>query len=118
MYSLVRTQIFILTVVLIFSSIYAFASSQSGVQPGGEGVDTTSGWNISNVHYLLAADPSKISGVEFDLDGSAEMVKVSINSSEQNYFNCDNVSGSHWSCNITQESVSTANELRVIASGN
>jgi hypothetical protein len=118
MYGLIRTQIFILTVVLVFSSTYAFASSESGMHPGGEGVNTISGWNTSNVHYRLADDPTKISLVEFDLDGSAEMVKVSINSSDQTFFNCENSSGSHWICNITQERVSTANELRVIAFGN
>ena len=118
MYGLIRTQIFILTVVLVFSSTYALASSESGAHPGGEGVNTISGWNISDVHYRLAGDPAMISLVEFDLDGSAETVKVSINSSAQTYFNCRNSSGSHWICNIPQERVSAADELRVIASGN
>jgi hypothetical protein len=69
------------------------------------------------VSYRLAEDSSRIAAIEFDLDNPAQMVKASINSSSNAYFNCINTNGTHWLCDIGQESVSNADELRVIASG-
>ena len=119
MHRLVRIQIFTLTAMVIFYSTYAFASSNSGSHPGGEGTATISGWNVSNVHYFLTDDSAKISAVEFDLDGPAEMVEISLDSSEPRLFDCENGSGTHWTCRIDSLiNISSANELRVVATGN
>lgn len=120
MRKLIRLQIIALFFVIAFYSVYAFASSAtSGVQPGGEGASSISGWTVSNVHYQLGQDPSNIAAVEFDLDSSAGAVQVSLNSSRAAFFPCENLSGTHWFCDLhSQVSVASADEFRVIATGN
>lgn len=111
-------QVLALLIGIGLFSTYAFASSQSGQPVGGEGTNAISGWNISGVHYLLADDPSRLAGVEFDLDGPADVVKVSLNSSGSMFFDCVHITGYHWVCGISPSmSVSEVDELRVIATG-
>lgn len=120
MRKLIRLQILALFFVIAFYSVYALAASEtSSLRTGGEGTSPISGWMVSNVHYQLGQDPSKISAVEFDLDSSAVQVQVSLNSSSAAFYSCVNVSGTHWLCNTySQVSVAGAEELRVIATGN
>jgi len=115
---LFRFQLLILIVVAVSFSTFAFASSQAGQPAGGERVSTVSGWTISEVHYLLANDPSKLAAVEFDLNGPADVVKASVNSSQGVFFGCTNAGGYHWVCAINSSvNISDANELKVIATG-
>lgn len=120
MRTLIRIQLIALFFVIAFYGIYAFASTQaSAFGMGGEGTSSISGWTVSNIHYQLGQDPSKISAVEFDLNGSAAHVQVSLNSSSAAFYSCENASGTHWLCNTySQVSVSGADEFRVIATGN
>jgi len=120
MNKLIRIQIIALFFVIGFYAVYAFASSETnGFQTGGEGSSPISGWTISNVHYQLGQDPSKIAAVEFDLDSPATVVQVSLSSTRALFFRCENVSGTHWLCNTgSQISMADANEFRVIATGN
>lgn len=117
MYRLVRIQLIVLTASVFFYATYAFASPNSNFHSGGEGVNAISGWVVSNINYRFAEDASTISAVEFDLDNSAEMVKVSINSSNNTFFACVNTNGTHWLCNTNQENISNADNLRVVALG-
>lgn len=113
-----RMQVLALLVVIGLFSTYAFASSQADQPVGGEGANAISGWDISGVHYLPANDPSKLAGVEFDLNSPADVVKVSLNSSNSMFFDCVHTAGYHWVCSIDPSmKVSEANELRVIATG-
>lgn len=120
MRKLIRLQIFALFFVIAFYSVYAFASSETkGPATGGEGTSPISGWMVSNVHYQLGQDSSRISTVEFDLDGTAAQVQVSLNSLNAAFYPCENVSGTHWLCDTySQVSVAGADQLRVIAAGN
>ena len=117
---LFRVQLIALFFVITFYAVYAFASSETSQFPtGGEGASAISGWTVSNVHYRLAEDPSKIAAVEFDLDGPAELVQVSLDSSKAAFFTCENLSGRHWFCSVgSRVSVAGANEFRVVATGN
>ena len=116
----IQLQVMVLFFVIAFYSVYAFASSETnGPRTGGEGVSPISGWTVSNVGYQLGQDRSKIAAVQFDLDGPAGTVQVSLNSSQAEFFSCENLSGTHWYCNIrSQVSVAGADEFRVIAAGN
>ncbi len=120
MRKLVRIQFIVLFFVITFYAVYAFASSETSQFPtGGEGASAISGWTVSNAHYRLADDPSKIAAVEFDLDRPAGVVQVSLDSSKAAFFTCENLSGTHWFCNVSSRvSVAGANEFRVIATGN
>lgn len=116
MYRLFRIQLIILTAFIFFFTTYAYASSDTNFSPRGEGANSISGWDVSNVSYRLAENSSGINAVEFDLDQPAGMVKVSVNSSNAGFFNCINTNETHWVCNINGESVANADTLRVIAS--
>lgn len=117
MYRVVRIQLIVLAAIIFSFATYAFAYSNSNFRPSGEGVDTISGWTVSNVKYNLSEESPTIAAVEFDLDNPAGMVKANINSSSQAFYSCMNTTGTHWICNTDQESISTADALRVIASG-
>jgi len=118
MYRLFRIQFLALTVVIVLFTTYAFASTETGLSPRGEGANTISGRIVSNIQYRLADDPSKISAVEFDLDGSADRVSVSLDSTTAKFFQCENNFGTHWVCAVnSQVRVADVNEVRVVSVG-
>jgi hypothetical protein len=119
MRKLIRFQLIALFFFIAFYGVYAFASTDTGaVRTGGEGASLISGWTVSNVQYRLGTDASWISAVEFDLDGAADVVQVSLHSANPTFFVCENVTGTHWVCNThSQVMVADADELRVIATG-
>lgn len=108
-----------LLVGVIIFPVYAFASSNSGGEMSGEGATTISGWQISNIHYELADDPTLINSVSLDLDAPADTVKVSLNSKTNDFATCTNVGAYHWQCSfLTGVKVSNMDQIRVIAVGN
>ena len=118
MNTIFRFQFLILIAVAVSFTTFAFASSQTGQPVGGEGVSAISGWTVSNVQYHQADNSSNLTGVEFDLDGSADVVKVSLNSSNPVFFSCDHTVDYRWVCAINSSvSLSDVDELRVIATG-
>ena len=120
MRKLILIQLIALCFFIAFYGIYAFASTETGaVQARGEGSSPISGWAVSNVQYQLGAEPSRIAAVEFDLDSAAAVVHISLDSENPTFFACENVTGIHWLCHThSQITVASANELRVIATGN
>jgi hypothetical protein len=118
MIRLFRNSTFVLGAVVIFSSTYNFASSISGVVGAGHSTASISGWDVSNIRYDFASDPSKLNGIEFDLDDSADIVKISLRSSRKSFSDCENIFGTHWSCNLSPEVyVLEVDELSVIVVG-
>ena len=116
MANLFRIQILALMSVIAFCTIYAYASSENP-STGSEGENSIGGWNVSNIQYRLENGSSKNSAVEFDLDGPANIVKVSVNSSGSSFFDCVNTGRTHWYCLIgAKVSISEFDQLRVIAS--
>ena len=118
MFKLLRLQLIIMVAAAGFYTMYAFASSDTNLPAGGEGVSTISGWVISNVQYRLSDDTAKVSVVEFDLDETAKIVKVGFGPVGNNYYSCANSASTHWICNIhLHVSVSELYELQIIATG-
>lgn len=100
-------------------SIYASASSNSGTKASGEGTAPISGWEVSNIHYQLANDPSLVKAVSFDLDAPASSVSVKLNSNSTTYTSCTNLNNYNWQCNFSEGiSLSSMDEIHVIAVGN
>lgn len=100
MLKIFRFQLVVLFAAVIFYAVYAFASTETGVPSGGEGVSIISGWTVSNIQYRLADGSSNVSAVEFDLDGPANMVRVGFGSFDNSYFSCVNSNALHWVCSI------------------
>jgi hypothetical protein len=113
--------IIITLVALIFGSVAtAFAASNTvPVTNSGDGVGIVSGYVVSNVLYgLNAIDPSKIDTVRFTLNAAATTVKIKLVAAGTTYYTCTVVTGNNWTCpsTVTQATVLTADQLRVIAS--
>ena len=116
MNGLIKFPLIALVVLVVSFATFAFASSRTGAPAGGEGTNRVSGYNITNVHYQLAEEASKLAAVEFDLNASATMVKASVSSSAS--FDCQNAGGYHWVCKVNGSvNVSDVNELKVVATG-
>jgi hypothetical protein len=119
MKKIVSLQILVLALVVTSCTTYAFAASNEnpGAQAG-EGANIISGWAVSNVHYRLAEDPSRLSAVDFDLDQPAAVVKVSFDDSGSAFFDCVNTHELHWVCDVhSRVELQSMNTLRVIALG-
>ena len=115
---LFRLQFLVLMFVTVVFVTRAFASSQTNVSAESEGANVISGWNVSNVQYRSADDPAILSAVEFDLDGPAGVVNVSVSSSNPVFFTCGNSMGTYWVCNLNpQIRIFEINELRVVVTG-
>jgi hypothetical protein len=113
-----RNLLLVLLVTVSLFTVSAYASSETNLSPiGGEGASMISGFHITNLQYRLANDPAKIRAVEFDLDGSATQVAVGFDINPGVTFNCRNVSGYHWRCDVDGVQIAGINELRVIALG-
>lgn len=113
-----RLPFLILIVAIVAFSTFAFASSQTGQPAGGEGASAVSGWTVSNIHYRIADQSPDLEGVEFDLNGPADVVRVSMRSTGAAFSNCVNPVGYHWVCRFSPSvKMSDLDELRVVATG-
>lgn len=85
----------------------------------GEGATSISGWQVSNIHYELANDPTLVDSVTLDLDAPADLVKVSLDSKTGDFASCTNVREYHWQCNFSVGvRISNMDDLRVVALNN
>ena len=102
---------------LAFAAFAFTASNTVPTSSAGDGYNTISGYVVSNVAYVLAANPANIDKVTFTLNGPAGTVKAKVQNSSTTYADCTNGgSGNNWSCDFaTDPTVLSADELRVIA---
>ncbi len=75
-----KVLLFVLAVIVIAGSAYAFAAANTIPDNNvGSGVSTVSGYVISNIEYnFVAGDPTKVDTIEFDLDKPAGTVKIQL----------------------------------------
>ena len=113
---LFKLSFFIAIGMILASTTLAFASEQTGrASQGGEGAGDISGWVVTGIHYEFAQDPSQLHSVEFDLDGVADQVKVSLNAASGQYFSCRNTESTHWVCLTPGTTIVSMDQLRVAA---
>lgn len=114
------SKLFVIVLVALVFTTAAFAFAAANTVPAsyaGEGVSVTSGYTVTNVKYNLnATTPSNIDSVTFTLNAAAGTVKIKLMAAGSAYYNCTNA-GLNWTCATTapQATVSTADELRVVA---
>ena len=103
---------------MLGTASYALTASNtfaSATNQGGQGAQTISGFDVSNVEYTLdALNPENLSAVDFDLDGAAGDVRAKVRTAAATYSTCSNTLGNHWTCPVT-DSVASADQLTVIA---
>lgn len=112
------SKLFVVVLVVLVFATAAFAFAASNTVPAsyaGDGVSTTSGYTVTNVVYTLnTTTPTNIDSVKFDLNASAATAKIQLVASGA-YYNCTGASNT-WTCTTTGATVSSATQLRVIAS--
>ena len=77
-----KVLLFVLTILVLAGSAYAFAASNTiEASSVGSGASTVSGYAITNVVYNFATnDPTEVTSIEFDLDKAAGTVKIQLDS--------------------------------------
>jgi len=105
---------------VVFALILAaitFAYAAANTVPGtyaGDGSSTTSGYTVTNVHYVLnTTNPANIDQVTFTLDAPAADVRIQL-VNNGSWFTCS-VSGTSVNCNVSGVTVLAATTLRVVA---
>jgi hypothetical protein len=114
-----KINVFVLIFAVISTVTYAFASSITGNSShAGEGTGVISGYIVSNVSYEQGNDPSKIASTSLTLDAPATKVQIKLSDTQVDWYNCTNVDGNNWICDTQNSSISSANQLQVIAMRN
>lgn len=106
-----------LLALIVSVSAYAFTAANTvPVSNAGDGTGTISGYTVSAVAYVLAADAANIDKVTFTLSAPATQVKAKVLASSTTYTDCTNTAGNNFSCDFaTDPTVTSADQLRVIA---
>ena len=103
----------------IATAVYSFAASNTVPNTYlGEVAGTISGYEVSNITYVLnSSNPSNLDEVQFTLDHAASTVKIKLVAAGSDFYDCSLNTGT-WECPTTspQATVVSADELRVIAS--
>ena len=115
--------LFVVIVIAIISvASYAFAAANTVPNTkAGDGLGTVSGYTVTSVVYTLnATDPSTLDSVSFDLGAAAAtgQVKVQLVATTGSWYACTLGTGTTWSCATTGLTVSTIDQLRVVAASN
>ncbi len=119
MMRLVRTRTLLVTmlVLILAVAVYGFAAANTVPNTAaGDGSGTISGYAITNVAYNLnAGAPTTIDSVTFTINPTtAGTVRIKLVNAGSTWYNCTNTAGAV-SCTTTGASVSTADQLRVVA---
>jgi hypothetical protein len=112
-----RTLLAVMLVLILAVAVYGFAASNTvPATAAGDGENTISGYTISSVAYTLnGSNPGNIDSVSFTISPtSAGTVRIKLVAAGSTWYNCTNSSGSV-SCTTTGASVSSADQLRVVA---
>lgn len=108
--------LFVVAIMFVLAgATYAFAAANTVPDSfAGDGSGTVSGYAVSNIHYVLAANPVNIASVTFTLDSAATDVRISFDGTT--FHSCTVTGGTSCSCTVTGTvSVLSATSLRVIA---
>jgi hypothetical protein len=104
--------------LVVAASAYAFTAANTVPNTNaGDGQGTVSGYTVTNVAYVLAAaTPSNIDKVTFTINPTAAAtVQAKLTAAGTTYTTCTNVTGSV-TCDFSPDiAVTTADQLRVIA---
>jgi hypothetical protein len=113
--------LFVVAVVVVLAvSSYAFAAANTVPDShAGAGSGDISGYTVSAVAYNLnATDPATLDSVDFTLSAAATQVKIKLVASGSTWYDCSVVTSNNWTCDTSGASVSTMDELNVVATSN
>ena len=106
-------------VVALAAAAYAFAASNTvPATKAGDGSGAVSGYTVTGVVYTLnGSAPSTLDSVAFDLGAAATQVQVQLVASGS-WYTCALDTGTVWECDTTGLTVSSIDQLRVVAASN
>ena len=115
----------LMLILVLVASAFAFADSNFVPESGaGDGDGDISGYTISSIDYTLAADPSYVASVEFDIDpttpstaNAPDVVKIQFNNAGT-WYDCDaTTTPGHADCDVSAGTITvlSATNLRVVA---
>ena len=115
-----KVTIAVMIVAIIAAVGYAFAAGNTvPLTKAGDGNGIVSGYTVSNVVYNLnTTDPSSLDSVDFDLSAAAVTAKIKLVTAGSTWYDCTVVSSNSWTCDTTGATVSTIDQLRVVATSN
>jgi hypothetical protein len=110
----------VMVVMILAGAAYAFAAANTvPATKAGDGSGVISGYTVSNVVYNLnATDPSTMDSVDFDLSAAAVTAKIKLVAAGSTWYDCTVVTGTSWTCDTTGVTVSSIDQLRVVATSN
>jgi hypothetical protein len=112
----------VVAILAIAAASYAFAAANTVPNTkAGDGTGTVSGYDVTSVVYTLnATDPTTLDSVSFDLGAAAAtgQVKAQLVSGTGTWYTCTLDTGTVWICDTTGLTVSSINQLRVVAASN
>ena len=96
---------------------YAYTAANTvEASRAGDGAGAITGYDVTDVEYVLAADPSDIDAVVFTLDAEAGTVKAKVDATSTTYADCaETLTPDVWECDLVDVPVVDADELTVIA---
>jgi len=113
--------LFVVIVVVVLSvSAYAFAAANTVPDTkAGDGSGVVSGYTVTSVVYTLnGTTPTTLDEVSFDLGAAAAQVQVQLVATTGTWYACTLDTGTVWQCDTTGLTVSSIDQLRVIAASN
>jgi len=122
MFKNVKVLFVVVAVLAIAAASYAFAASNTvPTTKAGDGTGAVSGYTVTSVVYTLnATDPTTLDSVSFDLGAAAATgkVKAQLVANTGTWYTCTLDTGTVWTCDTTGLTVSTIDQLRVVAASN
>lgn len=114
--------LFVAVVIAIISvASYAFAAANTvPATKAGDGLGVVSGYTVTSVAYTLnATNPNTLDSVSFDVGAAATVVKAQLVATTGTWYACTVVGvTTTWTCTTTGLTVSSIDQLRVVASSN
>ena len=119
MFKNLKVLLVVFVIVALSASAYAFAAANTVPDTrAGDGSGAVSGYTVTSIVYNLnATDPSTLDSVSFDLGAAATQVEAQLVASGS-WYACTLDAGTVWECDTTGLTVSTINQLRVVAASN
>ncbi len=112
--------ILVLVAILVLAVVvYAFAAANTvPATKAGDGSGAITGYTVSNIVYNLnGTDPSTLDSVAFDLSAPAVQAQVQLVTGGT-WYSCTISGGTAVTCNTAGLTVSSIDQLRVVATSN
>ncbi len=109
-----------IVVVILSLSAYAFAAANTVPDTkAGDGTGVVSGYTVTDIVYTLnATTPTTLDEVSFDLGAAATQVKAQLVATTGTWYACTLDTGTVWQCDTTGLTVTSIDQLRVVAASN